>query len=698
MSARREIGAFVALAHLALDALACTPKTTSTADAGAPAPTGSAAASSAVVAPAPKPPAGPLVREGSVVARSRGGDALYVADEDHGALHVVPLPFDPAAPARRVALPGPPAQVVALDGKVLVTIRDPGMLLVLRPDAAAGLVEAGRVALPADAWGLAVTADGGFAVVTSAWTHTVSGVELRNLTKLWSVSVPREPRGVAITSANKTAYVTHLVGSKLTRIDAITGLVDAAGSSPSVSFVDLPASPLRAPSGRALAASLGYSLALTEDTSRLFVARHALGALGKEAWFGAATVDVLLTAGDTALAPKHGGKLPFLRADKAAQGDEVRLPGGALAPFTQPRAIVYRKSTRTVLVVGEGDDRVVELDALAMDPTLSVLQTYAVGSGYDPVLPLASSCAAPAGIALSADDSLAWVFCRGTYDVAEIRLDPMTPDARFTAGAPRVAHLADDPVDAFVGIGRRLFYNATDRVTSGGLACAGCHPEGRDDGFVWHEAKFNSSDGTNVNFIGMPENVPEEDHVKGVARRTPMLAGRVASAGPYGWHAESATIEDRMTAGFGLHRWGALPKHEAVNLSARAGYVTAFLRKGLVPPPKEEHAPTAEEQRGREIFTSAEARCSRCHVPASAYTDRTAYPFKRPKLGDFDDDSKTDYKTPSLLFVGGHAPYFHDGSAASLEELVERNADRMGQTSHLGKQDAAALVAFLKTL
>jgi cytochrome c peroxidase len=262
----------------------------------------------------------------------------------------------------------------------------------------------------------------------------------------------------------------------------------------------------------------------------------------------------------------------------------------------------------------------------------------------------------------------------------------------------RVARLAEDPVDAFVGTGRRLFYNATDRITSGGLACAGCHPEGRDDGFVWHEAKFNSADGTSVNFIGAPEDVPEEEHAKGYARRTPMLAGRVGAAGPYGWHAESATIEDRMGAGFGLHRWGVIPKHEAANLSARAGYLVAFLRKGLATPPRDEHPRTPEEQRGQEIFTSLQARCFKCHAPESGYTDRTAYPFVRPKLTDFDDDPPTEYKTPSLLFVGGRAPYFHDGSAASLEELVERNADRMGQTSHLGKQDAAALVAFLRTL
>src|SRR5262249_4522548 len=170
--------------------------------------------------------------------------------------------------------------------------------------------------------------------------------------------VAREPRSVVVRADGAAAYVSHLVGASLTRIDEL------AGTAPRVRTVMLPASPLRSPPGRPLAGALGYAMALSDDGARLFAARHALGALGKEAWFGASTVDVMLTANDAPLAPVRAAKLPVLRADKAPDVDELRLPGGALSPFTQPRAVVYRRSTHTLLVAAEGDDLIAELDAL----------------------------------------------------------------------------------------------------------------------------------------------------------------------------------------------------------------------------------------------------------------------------------------------------------------------------------------------
>src|SRR5690606_6966355 len=130
-----------------------------------------------------------------------------------------------------------------------------------------------------------------------------------------------------------------------------------------------------------------------------------------------------------------------------------------------------------------------------------------------------------------------------------------------------------DPLGDEGALGRRLFHDATDPLTSGGLACSGCHPEGRDDGFTWHEATFDTADGgTRANFVGAHEQAPDLARTKGVPRQTPMLAGRVGAEGPYGWLAESKTLPERIGASFGLHRWGAPPKHAPENVMARSGH------------------------------------------------------------------------------------------------------------------------------
>ena len=87
-----------------------------------------------------------------------------------------------------------------------------------------------------------------------------------------------------------------------------------------------------------------------------------------------------------------------------------------------------------------------------------------------------------------------------------------------------------------------------------------------------------------------------------------------------------------------------------------------------------------------------------CH-PSGEYTDRAPIVLRAtPTLPGFVEEEDRNFKTPSLLFVAGTPPYFHDGSAPTLEALIAGNDDRMGKTKQLSREDQAALVAFLKTL
>ena len=53
-----------------------------------------------------------------------------------------------------------------------------------------------------------------------------------------------------------------------------------------------------------------------------------------------------------------------------------------------------------------------------------------------------------------------------------------------------------------------------------------------------------------------------------------------------------------------------------------------------------------------------------------------------------------DFDTPTLRGIFATAPYFHDGSAATLGDVV----DRLPAAAMLSADDKAALVEYLKTL
>lgn len=654
------------------------------------------------VAPVPRPLEVPPTRSGSAMVRTPDSRALLIADEDHRVLRRVGLPLDAHAEVLTVALPGAPASVLSLGRLVLVTVRDPGLLLILREEEN-GLVEEARIPLSADAWGLAVTADLKTALVTSAWTHQLSAIDLEQRKLRWSVNVAREPRGIAITNAG-VAYVSHLVGSRLTRVDGLTA------ATPTIKRVELPAAPMRAAYGTALHASLGYAAVLNADESRLFAARHALGGQSSGWWFGAATVDALFTANDEPVSPAHQpnslGNSTDMQSLLDIQGS-VPLDQSA---FVQPRAMAFRKTTNTILVVSEGKNELVELDARAVDPSLARTNLYPLAS-YEPSnapftsLPLTGG--APTAIALSADEQTAYVFGRSTNDVQafSLRLPRDHEPEKKKAPQPRVL-LAEGALKPEAELGRKLFYDATDEIMSGGLGCAGCHPEGRDDGHVWHE--LSDADITFANgyrgatvlssvVAGMSGSPGGARAYLGKARQTPMLAGRVNARGPYGWLGESPDLESRVRVGFALHRWqGSAEAQYVVGLN-RPAQLARFLREGLVAPPVDAHESTASEQRGKAVFEQEKTGCAVCHAPASDFSDRSLAVLNRPNHQGFDAETAP-FKTPSLLFVGGTPPYFHDGAATTLEALVVRNGAQMGNTAHLNAADQQALADYLRTL
>jgi len=746
---------------------------------------------SSATSTAPQGPTKPkalAVYEGSAIARDLGSRYLVIADEDHASLRVVSLPMKEGQKPKTLELPGPPAQLIHRASQVLVTIRQPSLLLAFDTGGAddpAAWKEAWRTALPNDAWGLAVDADQTNIYVSSAWAHQVSAVSSKDGTKRWSVDVAREPRGLLAIGGD--LYVNHLVGREITRLG------DVAGDAPKIERYDLPPAPLRTPLRGKPGASLGYALAASPDGRRLFVARHALGVLGKWKWYGAATVDVFLTK---TLAPVLGEPTPRRAttfADFAEGGDQpwfwpirttaTEVEGGptlmGATGARQPRHVVYRKKTDTLLVASEGQNELVEMDALVPAPAAAVVETYDVGYEMRPVFEFPMYGGAPSGIALSEDEDTAWVYCRSTDDLVKVKLEtetllPKAPaltdderdkkneegkkraearkkdeeeEKKRKAGAqkagkkdkpmtafekmlarkkkePLMIRLVepkehadpDDPQVAVFQMGRATYYQAAADRIGEGVACASCHPDGRDDGFVWREVHFPAlGEGDDGRRLASDPVVLKATHEHGSfnggadfempdplggARQTPMLAGRVTAKGPYGWRGQSDTLPERIAHGFVLHRTQLSKPHDFS--TGESAYFTAavakFLREGLRPPAKNDRPLMEQEKRGQELFMDANVGCAACHDPKNEYSDGAVYPkVVRPKKG-YRAEPNVNFRTPSLHFVSGTPPYFHDGSRATLDDLVKYNMDRMGKTTQLSEDDRAALVAFLKTL
>src|SRR5205807_10213862 len=112
----------------------------------------------------------------------------------------------------------------------------------------------------------------------------------------------------------------------------------------------------------------------------------------------------------------------------------------------------------------------------------------------------------------------------------------------------------------------------------------------------------------------------------------------------------------------------------------------------------------------------SKARCWRCHG-GSNFTDESFHntgvgwakvvaDIGRGAVTKRDED-RGKFKTPTLRGVARTAPYMHDGSIRTLEDVVEFYNRGGGANKHLdpvlgpldlSKDEVAALVAFLKAL
>ena len=148
---------------------------------------------------------------------------------------------------------------------------------------------------------------------------------------------------------------------------------------------------------------------------------------------------------------------------------------------------------------------------------------------------------------------------------------------------------------------------------------------------------------------------------------------------------------------------------------ARIAMALATYQRTLVPDqsPFDLDQLTPQQQMGLNIFNT-QGNCNACHG-GPTFTDDTFRnigvrpPFEDQGLGAITGQPQDNgrFKTPSLRNVELRAPYFHNGSAPTLLDVVEfydrggdfpMNQDPQIQPLGLSPQEKAALVAFLEAL
>ena len=318
-----------------------------------------------------------------------------------------------------------------------------------------------------------------------------------------------------------------------------------------------------------------------------------------------------------------------------------------------PRAAAYDPTTKSVLVSCYGIDAVVAYDALAASPARAEKRRWTVAAG-------------PSGVAVDAGKHRALVWSQFDRVMSVIKLDgpEIVDDGAHKPSSPSRLALAPDPahpVPVGLALGRILFHAVGDaRVAHDGRACASCHPDGRDDALTW----------------ATPEG----------PRRSIMLAARVDNTAPYSWSGTEHSLEEHLELTFDrLHGAGGL---RSLELEALETYV-----RSLPAPPPLPGADAAQIARGQKLFASDEVGCAKCHAGAEV-TDNEHHDVQSKRKSDRDGR----FNTPTLKFVGGTGPYFHDGRFATIRELLKAEDGKMGHTGQLSEADLDSLLAYVRSL
>jgi YVTN family beta-propeller protein len=548
-----------------------------------------------------------------------------------------------------------------------------------------------RVAVGRVPKGIAISPGGAAIFVTNSWADTVSAVNAATLQVTKTYRTGFEPTSVAL--AGSMLYTANRIGNDISVINTATGEETR-----------------RLPAGRGASylASAGASLVSTHiypnigpyrtephseltfiDTAGSYVSRrddvvNAAGmfhsAFSKDGRFG-----IVAQIRPKNLIPLAHVEHGFALGNSILVfGEDVGGPVQLLIDeldryYSMPFGVAITPDGRTAYISTTGSDSVTVIDigklvefvrGLSPRDRKRVGNDLSASSHY--VVRRIDVGRSPKGIALSPDGSRLYVANRLDDSISVIDTAVNKVERAITLGGPEQL----TPIRR----GERLFYNSRFSF-QGQFSCAGCHIEGTFDGLAWDL----EPDGFGIDIV---DNKPLE---------------AVYGTEPFKWNGGNPDLETEC----GIRTEKFFYRSQSYSQEELADLVK-FIKSMPARPNRFRAANgdlTPAQERGLAIFERTkrkngmpipeELQCGTCHS-GPKYTNQmlTGVGTKKPvdRSGLFD--------TPHLVNIALTAPYLHDGSARTLEEIwtVFNPDDKHGVTNDLSKDELNDLIEYLKTL
>ncbi len=326
--------------------------------------------------------------------------------------------------------------------------------------------------------------------------------------------------------------------------------------------------------------------------------------------------------------------------------------------------------------------------------TIDVLDTY----NNSLVTSIENAGHAPQGLVLSSDG--AKLFVHSFLSRAVQVYDVSTIVASAGSNIQQLAEVQTASTELLHPIvleGKRTFYNAKDpRMSQDGyLSCASCHLDGNHDGRTWDFT----------------------DRGEGFRNTTSLLGRRGAGQGRVHWSANFDEIQDfendirfafggkgfmsdgDFNAGTRSQPLGDPKAGLSFPLDALAAYVSSLTAVHPSPFRNADGSLTADAQAGKVLFQ--QLNCSSCHAGNDFTDSQTAALHDvgtiKPTSGKRIGETLTGIDTPTLRGLWETTPYLHDGSAATIMDvLTTSNSNNLhGFTSLLSEIEKQQLAAYL---